>query len=65
MTTSSCEDAGICEGFGCESGGGGGGGDDGGEGGDGGFPNAGGDGGVCWELWSEELSSSDGVVGIW
>ena len=75
MTTSSCEDAGICEGFGYESRGGGGvdvgweGGDGGfdigGDGGDGGFDNAGGDGGVCCELWSEELSSSGGVVGIW
>ena len=86
MTTSGCEDAGICEGFGCESGGGGGvdvgweGGDGGfdigGDGGDGGFDNAGGDGvgvwtgvprsaGVCCELWSEEMSSSGGVVGSW
>ena len=63
MTTSGCEDAGICEGFGCESGGGGG-VEVGWEGGDGGF-DIGGDKGLCCELWSKELSYSGGVVGSW
>ena len=60
MSTSGCEDDG---GLGCESGGGGGGGDDGGEGGDGWFPDPGGDGEWCWELWSEDIMSSSG--GSW
>ena len=62
MTTSSCEYAGICEGFGCKSGGGGG-VDVGWEGGDGGFPDPGGDGEVCCELWSEDIMFSFG--GSW
>ena len=72
MTTSSCEDNGGCDGFGCNSSGGDFGGGGGGEGGcdDGGV----GDGvgvwigvkglaGVCCELWSEEIPTSEGVVG--
>ena len=72
MTTSDCADNGGCDGFGCNSGGG----DfDGGGGGEGGCDDGGvGDGvgvwtgveglaGVCCELWSEEIPSSEGVVG--
>ena len=63
MTTFGCEDNGGCDRF------------DGGGGGEGGFDDGGvGDGvgvwigveglaGVCCELWSEEISSLDGVVG--
>ena len=61
MTPSGCEDAGICEGFGCKSGGGGG-VDVGWEGGDGGF-DIGGDGEGGCELWSEDIMSSSG--GSW
>ena len=72
MTTSSCEDNGGCDGFGCNSSGG----DfDGGGGGEGGCDDGGvgdrlgvwigveGLGGVCCELWSEEIPASEGVVG--
>ena len=57
MSTSGYDDDG---GLGCESGGGGGGGDYGGGGGEVGFPDPGGDGEWCWELWSEDIMSSSG-----
>ena len=66
LTTSGGEDEGGCEGFGCASGGGGseGGFDDGGVGdGVGVWTGVEGLAGVCCELWSEEISSSGGVVG--